>query len=220
MPGKPTLRDLHDPRYDYAERMSGPVPDYLVYVERQTHLKTVAPQMMSGRLQGRVLSMLSALLQPTRILEIGTFTGYATLCLAEGLAGGGTIDTVEGDPETAALARHHFGRSPHADCIELHVGQALQLFATERLDGPYDLIFLDADKAAYPSYFGPAVERLRPGGLLIADNVLWDGKVGTGRRDRVVNGLEHYNRLVTEHGALSCVLLPLRDGLSVARMRQ
>jgi predicted O-methyltransferase YrrM len=215
MPGKPTLRDRIDRSTEYAESLSGPIPDYLLEIERQTHLKTLAPQMMSGRLQGRLLAMLSILQQPRRILEIGTFTGYATLCLAEGLANGGTIDTIEGDAEIAHLARRHFARTPFADSIRLHAEQAEKVLPT--LSGSYDMVFLDGDKRGYPDYLSRLVQLLSPGGLLLTDNVLWDGKAGMNTVDPVVNALRRYNSLVADDKRLSTVVLPIRDGLSVAR---
>lgn len=211
------MRDDPNPLFDYAERLSGPVPDYLERIERRTHLRTLAPQMMCGRLQGRLLSLLSLLLRPRRILEIGTFTGYATLCLAEGLTPDGRIDTIEGNPETAYLARRHFAMSPYASRIELHLGRARALFP--EMTGPYDIIFLDGDKASYPDYLAPCVDRLNRGGLLIADNVLWDGKAGRRAHDREAAALHEYNRRVMDDERLAGVVLPLRDGLSVARKR-
>jgi predicted O-methyltransferase YrrM len=218
MPGKPTLRDRIDPLVDYATRLSGPVPAYLDRVERQTYLKTVAPQQISGRLQGRLLALLSKLTAPTRVLELGTFTGYATLCLAEGVAAGGYVDTVEGDAELASRARHHFAESPLGDRIRLHVGQALPLM--ERLNGPYGLIFLDADKRGYPQYLPRLVDRLRPGGLLLTDNVLWDGKAGRAMDDATVTALRTFNERVVDDPRLESVVLPFRDGLSVVRKRE
>ncbi|WP_238751475.1 O-methyltransferase [Neolewinella maritima] len=204
-----------DPTAAYAEAYSGPVPDYLHDVARQTHLRTVAPQMMSSRLQGRLLALLSTLQRPERILEIGTFTGYATLCLAEGLAENGRIDTIEGDEEMAFLARRHFAASPYADRITLHGGQAQTVLAN--LLGPYELIFLDADKRGYPDYLPSLIERLRPGGLLLADNVLWDGAAGAKASDKSAAALHRYNVLVHQDERLVNLILPLRDGLSVAR---
>lgn len=217
MPGKSTRRDRIDPLVDYAEALSGPVPAYLHYVERQTHLKTIAPQMMSGRLQGRLLALLSKLCQPRRVLELGTFTGYATLCLAEGLGKEGYIDTIEGDAELALLARRHVDGSPYADRIRLHVAPARTVIAGLR--GPYDMIFLDGDKRGYPDYLPLLLPLLAPGGLLLADNVLWDGRAGSKTREKDARALRRYNELVYQHPQLDTVLLPIRDGLSVARRR-
>ena len=217
MPGKPTRRDRIDPFWDYAEAMSGPIPDYLYEVERQTYLKTAAPQMISGRLQGRLLALLSKLQQPARILEIGTFTGYATLCLAEGLREGGMIDTIEGDAEVAFLARQNFATSPYAEQIVLHLGQASDLL--NELTGPYDLIFLDGDKRRYPDYLPLLLSRLEAGGLLLGDNVLWDGRAGGKSRDEDAAALRKYNDFVYQNEQLENLILPLRDGLSVARWK-
>ena len=210
------MRDTIDPTADYAESLSGPIPEHLLEVERQTYLKTMAPQMLSGRLQGRLLSMLSHLHKPTIVLELGAFTGYSALCLAEGLAPGGVVHTIEGNREAAFLARRNFAASPYAGSIHLHVGQATGLLPT--LPDKFDLIFLDGDKRGYPTYFRKLVDRLTPGGLLLADNILWDGKVGKATSDDPdVAALRAYNQLVAKDERLASVVLPLRDGLSIAR---
>lgn len=211
------MRDKIDPLHDYAESLSGPVPDYLNAIERRTYLQTVAPQMMSGRLQGRILSLLSKLLAPRCILEVGTFTAYATLCLAEGLAPGGMLHTVEGDAENAARARRHIAGSPFARQIRLYEEDAT--VAIRRLGLSCDLIFLDADKKSYPEYFAMLSRNLRAGGLLIADNVLWNGKAVDEDPSSVAESIHRYNALVADDPSLDVVMLPLRDGLSIARKR-
>ena len=210
------MRDNINPIYEYAESVSGPVPDYLHEVERQTYLKTMAPQMLSGRLQGRLLAMLSKLRQPATVLEFGTFTGYSALCLAEGLAPNGMIHTIEGNKEMAFLAQGNFANSPFAKQIEIHIGQATDLFPT--LIGPFDLIFLDGDKRSYPDYYPDLIDRLAPGGLLLADNILWDGKVNaSGKLGAEAQALRTYNQLLAEDARMEVVVLPLRDGLSLGR---
>ena len=209
------MRDLIDPQFDYAESVSGPVPEYLLRIERQTYLKTLAPQMMSGRLQGRMLAMLSKLVRPRRILEIGTFTAYGTLCLAEGLREDGELHTVEGDAERAHLARQHILQSPYHDRIHLHVREAADVL--DEIHGNFDLIFLDGDKKGYPRYYRLLVDRLSAGGLLLADNVLWDGKSADHLTDPVAQKLREYNDCIQQDDRLEVVVLPLRDGLSVAR---
>lgn len=210
------MRDNIDPIYEYAESVSGPVPAYLHEVERQTYLKTMAPQMLSGRLQGRLLAMLSKLCRPMTVLEFGTFTGYSALCLAEGLAPGGVIHTIEGNKEMAFLARGNFANTPYAEQIQIHVGQAADLFPT--LSGPFDLIFLDGDKRSYPDYYPDLIDRLTAGGLLLADNILWDGKVSaSGKMGAEAQALRTYNQLLSEDPRMEVVVLPLRDGLSVGR---
>jgi predicted O-methyltransferase YrrM len=210
------MRDEIDPRYEYAEALSGPIPDYLLEVERQTFLKTMAPQMLSGQLQGRLLSLFSKLCQPKTILEVGTFTGYSALCLAEGLVPGGILHAIEGNRETAFLAQQNFAASPFADNVKLHTGQALELLPG--LPFLFDIIFLDGDKRGYPEYFHQLIDRLSPGGLLLADNILWDGKVSASDKPNLdVKALRDYNQLLANDKRVEVVVLPLRDGLSVAR---
>lgn len=210
------MRDTINPLYEYAEALSGPVPSYLLEVERQSFLKTMAPQMLSGQLQGRLLSLLSKLRQPETILEVGTFTGYSALCLAEGLAPGGKLHTIEGNQETAFLARQNFANSPFANSIKLHIGQALELLPG--LPPVFDVVFLDGDKRGYPEYFHQLIDRLSPGGLLLADNILWDGKVSsTSKPNLDIEALRAYNQLLADDARIEVVVLPLRDGLSVAR---
>ena len=210
------MRDDIDPLYEYAQALSGPIPAYLLEVERQTFLKTMAPQMLSGALQGRILSLLSKLRSPKTILEVGTFTGYAALCMAEGLGPEGKLHTIEGNQETAFLARQNFKNSPFAHQIELHVGQALELLPT--LPPTFELVFLDGDKRGYPEYFHQLINRLSAGGLLLADNILWDGKVSaSGKPNPDVQALRAYNQLLAQDPRVEVVVLPLRDGLSIAR---
>ena len=209
------MRDEINVLADYAERLSGPVPGYLDAIERETYLRTVAPQMITGRLQGRILALLSKLIRPRLILEIGTFTGYGSLCLAEGLRAGGKVYTVEGDPEMARRARRNFDRTPLAARIEIVEGNAESTL--RGLEGPFDIIYLDADKRAYPDYFPRLKQLLASGGLLLTDNVCWDGKMVDGRRDPVAESIRAFNELLLEDSDMEVVLLPLRDGLSVAR---
>ena len=211
------MRDLIDLQFDYAESISGPVPEYLLRIERQTYLKTLAPQMMSGRLQGRMLAMLAKLVRPQRVLEIGTFTAYGTLCIAEGLPEDGELHTIEGDAERAHLARQHILQSPYHDRIRLYAGEAAEVL--DDIEGNFDFIFLDGDKKGYPEYYRLLVERLSSGGLLIADNVLWDGKSADHQTDPVAEKLREYNDRLLADPRMEVVVLPLRDGLSVARKR-
>jgi len=210
------MRDDRNPLLDYAEALSGPVPEYLQRLERTTFLRTLAPQMMCSRLQGRVLATLSKLLRPRRVLEVGTFTGYSALCLAEGLAPGGELITLEGNAEVAFIAEQFFAESPFAESILLRRCDATK--EVQALDGQFDLIFLDADKRNYANYFHQLVDRLNPSGLLLSDNVLWDGRVADPTdEDPDVLALKAYNQLLTEDARVEVLILPLRDGLSVAR---
>lgn len=238
------MRDDINLLYDYAEALSGPIPDYLLQLERATFLRTLAPQMMSGRLQGRLLALLSKLHRPKRILELGTFTGYSALCLAEGLLPDGQLDTIEGNLEMAAIARQFFDASPFKTQLQLHTenidgsrpikiqsetgfeagtkcgSQVDSLLARLLEKGTYDIIFLDADKRHYANYFQQLLPHLQPGGLFISDNVLWDGRViHPADTDPDVQALAAYNQLLANDSRVELLLLPLRDGLSIARKK-
>ncbi len=209
------MRDQINRLYEYAEALSGPMPVYLRELERETHLKTLAPQMLSGPLQGRLLALFSKLLGPKHVLEVGTFTGYATLCLAEGLAPDGVIDTIEGNPEITYLAEKYFKRAGFDDRIRQHQGNALEILPT--LTSMYDLVFLDANKREYQAYFDLIIDRIRPGGVLVADNVLWSGRVIDDLSDPDAAALDAFNHRMLADTRLECLLLPLRDGLLVLR---
>ncbi len=220
------MRDDINLLFDYAEALSGQVPTYLHELERATFLRTLAPQMLCGALQGRLLALLSRLLRPKRILELGTFTGYSALCLAEGLPADGRLDTLEGNPEIAAIAQQFFKASPFAEQLHLQLhnmdgsrrGKTDPLIAKLLEAGDYDLIFLDADKRNYANYFHQLIPHLRPGGLFISDNVLWDGRVvNPADSDPDVQALANYNQLLATDPRVDLLLLPLRDGLSIAR---
>ncbi|MEL6670418.1 MAG: O-methyltransferase [Bacteroidota bacterium] len=213
------MRDDINPLFDYAESLSGPIPEYLNQIERRTNLQTLAPQMMCSPLQGRILSLLSKLIQPKRILELGTFTGYSALCLAEGLAAGGELITIEGKPEHALMARRNIDGTPFVDRISV-VEEDVLVYLQVYKSANFDLIFLDAKKRDYRRYFDLAFPHLRPGGLLISDNVTWDGRVlDPADEEAIATGLPAYNRYLAEHEELEMVMLPLRDGLSVARRK-
>ena len=160
---------------EYAQAHSEAEPSVLSALYRQTHLETLLPQMLSGPVQGRFLAMMSRLLQPRYILEVGTFTGYSCICLAEGLAEGGKLITLEVDPEREEMIRDYLKKTHLTDRVELKIGPALALIGD--LAGPFDLVFIDADKENYLAYYQQLLPLTRPGGLIIADNALWDGKV-------------------------------------------
>ena len=184
-------------------------------LERETHLKTVSPQMLSGHLQGRLLRLFSLLLRPENALEIGTFTGYSALCLAEGLPPGGRLHTIEANPELEGLIRKYIDRSGFADRIQLHIGRAEQLIPS--LDGSFDLVFIDAGKQDYALFYELVVDRIHPGGLLLADNVLWSGRVLDPVGDTDAQALHAFNELIQEDPRVENIMLPLRDGLMVMR---
>jgi caffeoyl-CoA O-methyltransferase len=191
----------------------------LAEITRYTNLSQVYPRMLSGHLQGRLLSLISKLLQPNYILEIGTFTGYSALCLAEGLQANGKLVTLEKNPEMEDVAQGFFSKSPYKQHIELLMGDAIELIPT--LDMTFDLIFLDADKTEYLSYYQAVIDKLRPGGVILADNVLWGGKVlGPAQKlDKELKGILDFNKFVHTDPRVESLMLPLRDGISVLRKK-
>lgn len=203
--------------YQYVLTHSEQEPELLQELSRQTHLKVLQPRMLSGPLQGRFLSLISKLIRPQYILEVGTFTGYATLCLAEGLAPEGEIDTIDKNEELVTFQRTFFDRSAYGSQINQHTGEALEILP--KLPTSYDLIFLDADKKNYLNYLPLLLKKLNKGGLLISDNVLWSGKVlsPTNKKDQDTFVLKKFNKSLSNHPELESVLLPLRDGLTLSR---
>jgi predicted O-methyltransferase YrrM len=202
---------------DYATANSSPEPETLKQLTRETNLKTYMPRMLSGHLQGRLLSMLSKLVQPRLIVEVGTFTGYSATCLAEGLAPGGKLITIEISDEVAVLADRHFQNAGIREKTELQVGDALELL--KKINGPVDLVFIDADKENYSAYWDLLFPKLRAGGLMIADNVLWSGKVlePEEQQDEETRGLIAFTKKALAEKNAEQVLLPVRDGLLVIR---
>lgn len=200
---------------EYCEAHSTPESDLLYRLNRETNLKCIKPRMISGHLQGRLLSFISQMMRPKRILEIGTYTGYATLCLAEGLTDEGRIDTIEIDEELEEIIRRYFSQSDYKEKITLYVGDALQVL--KQLDATWDLVFMDAEKDDYIAYYELVMPRLRQGGIILADNVLWSGKViqtvKTG--DKETRALMKFNDYVLADERVKNFLLPFRDGIMV-----
>jgi len=203
---------------DYVARHSEDEPELLAQLNRETHLKILQPRMLSGHFQGRVLSLLSKLIRPKHILEIGTYTGYATLCLSEGLADGGTIDTLDNNEELFDFQRKYFDASPWGTQITQHLGNALDILP--ELSKTYDLVFIDADKENYIQYFHAVLPMMSKGGIILSDNVLWSGKVleEVKSNDKSTRVLLEYNQLLKEDPRVETVLLPIRDGLTVSRV--
>jgi len=193
--------------------------ELLADLNRQTHLKILQPRMLSGPLQGRYLAFLSKLLGAERILEIGTYTGYSALCLAEGLAPSGRLHTIEINDELETFILSYFNRSAYADRLKLHIGDALEIMDT--LQEAWDLIFIDADKPRYLDYYKKLVPQLKSGAVILADNVLWSGKVlkEPDPRDESTLALLEFNRFVQEDERVENLLLPLRDGLMCIRKK-
>jgi len=202
----------------YVTDHSSTVSPLLAQIDRETHLEVLQPRMLSGHFQGRVLSMLSHLLRPTNILEIGTYTGYSALCLAEGLAPDGKLLTIDINEELEQRVRGYFEASAYAKQIEYRIGNAAQIIPT--LQTAFDLIFIDADKQQYPLYYTQALEKLKPGGFILIDNVLWSGKVLDSKyQDKDTTLLRELNLQISQDERVEKVLLPLRDGLYLIRKK-
>ncbi len=203
----------------YASKHSQPEPEILQELTKETWQKVLAPRMLSGHLQGRLLSLLSKIIQPNRILEIGTYTGYSALCLAEGLSENGILHTIDHNEELHAFQRKYFDKSGKGEQIIQHLGDAQQIIPT--LAETFDLIFIDADKKNYPNYLQLIIPKLSEGGVILSDNVLWSGKVVAEVQpdDADTNALLEYNTLLRNHPQLESVLLPIRDGLTLTRKR-
>jgi predicted O-methyltransferase YrrM len=202
----------------YVTEHSSAVSPLLSQIDRETHLEVLQPRMLSGHFQGRVLSMLAQLLKPTAILEIGTYTGYSALCLAEGLSPDGKLITIDVNEELAPRVRSYFEASAYAQQIDYRIGNAAQLIPT--LQYTFDLIFIDADKQQYPLYYEQALEKLKPGGFILIDNVLWSGKVlDTQHQDKDSVLLRELNLKISQDARVEKVLLPIRDGLYLIRKK-
>ena len=203
----------------YAVDHSGDEPELLQQLTRETWQKVLAPRMSSGHYQGRVLSMISKLVQPKNILEIGTFTGYAALCLAEGMQVNGTLDTIDINEELYDIQRTYFDASGYGTQIKQHTGNALDIIPT--LAKKFDLVFIDADKSNYVTYLELLLPTLNPGAVILSDNVLWSGKVveKVNPKDIDTKALLQYNKILKEHPKLETVLLPIRDGLTISRVK-
>jgi len=193
--------------------------EYLAKINRATHVKLINPRMCSGHLQGRVLSMFCHMIQPNRILELGTFTGYSALCMAEALPEGGVLHTIECDDELEDFILQNFAGSAYGDKIKLHIGDAL--VEIEKLNETLDLVFIDADKREYLAYYEAVLPKLRHGGYILADNTLWDGKVlkAVEPNDKQTIEIMRFNDFVAADPRVEKVILPLRDGLTVIRKK-
>ena len=210
---------LSDELDSYVTNHSENEPELLAQLNKETHQKILQPRMVSGHFQGRVLSMLSKIIHPTSILEVGTYTGYATLCLAEGLAENGTIDTLDIEEELVDFQRKYFDKTIWANQITQHLGDALEIIPT--LNKKYDLVFIDADKENYINYFHLIVPMMNKGGIILSDNVLWSGKVleEVKTSDITTQILLEYNQLLKNDTRVETVLFPIRDGLTVSRVK-
>jgi len=201
---------------EYLINHSEKEPEILSDLNRETNQKVLQPRMISGTYQGRLLSIISKIINPKKILEIGTFTGYSTLCLAEGLDKNGQIHTVDINEELYDLQRKYFKKSSFNSNITQHLGNALEIIP--KLDHDFDLIFLDADKINYPKYLDILIVRLKKGGVLLSDNVLWDGKVlnEISQKDKSTKAIVEYNKMLNNRTDMDSVILPIRDGITIS----
>ena len=202
---------------EYISNHSTPENNILASITRDTHLHVLNPHMLSGHVQGRVLSMISWMLRPKRILELGTFTGYSALCLAEGLAEGGKLVTIEHNDELEDTIRRNFAKSPLSNRIDLRIGDCK--LEIGNLEGPFDLVFIDADKREYCAYLDLVYPLVPVGGFILADNTLWDGHIidPAYDKDKQTLGLRAFNDRVAADERFEQVILPLRDGLTIIR---
>jgi|TARA_Y100000022_G_scaffold45539_1_gene38162 predicted O-methyltransferase YrrM len=204
---------------DYVVQHTENEPELLRELSRETFQKMLQPRMLSGHFQGRILSFLSKLIRPKKILELGTFTGYSALCLAEGLDKDGELHTIDKNEELVSFQRRYFNRSIHGSKIHQHTGCALEII--KKLNYKFDLIFIDADKSNYVNYFNLLADKIKRGGVLISDNVLWSGKViePLENSDLSTKVLLEYNKLLKEDPRFETILLPIRDGLTLSIKR-
>ena len=203
---------------DYIEHHSEKEPQHLAALNKETYQKILLPRMLSGHFQGRVLSMLSKLIRPVNILEIGTYTGYSALCLCEGMQENGQLHTIDIKEELIDFQRKHFDKSPWGKQIVQYLGEAIDIIPD--LDLKFDLVFIDADKENYINYFEMIVPKMNKGGIILSDNVLWSGKVlePLQKNDLSTKILLEYNQLLNNDPRVETVLLPIRDGLTVSRV--
>lgn len=203
----------------YIDSHIDPEPENLRRLNRRAQIQLLYGRMCSGHLQGRLLTMLTRMIAPHRVLEIGAYAGYSALCLAEGLPEGGEVHTVEIDDELEDFIRQGFAESPYGGRVTLHIGDAMSI--VPQLDGEWDLVFIDGNKRGYVEYYNMVMPRLVKGGYIFADNTLWDGKVVDlkANRDAQTRGVAEFNDLVAADPAVERVILPLRDGLTIIRKK-
>ncbi len=199
----------------YVQKHTTEESELLKRIDRETHANVLMPRMLSGHLQGRVLSMLSKIANPKTILEIGTYTGYSAICLAEGIKKGGTLITLDINEELEERVRGYFSEANLNDIIDYRIGNALDIIPT--LSNRFDLIFIDADKINYCNYYDLVIDKMNEGGMILADNVLWSGKVLSAQPDKDTRAIIEFNRKVTDDSRVENVLFPVRDGLMVIR---
>ncbi|MBQ0053827.1 MAG: O-methyltransferase [Bacteroidales bacterium] len=217
---------MNDPLYEYIERNSTRQTEALDWVERQTHLRSIYSHMLCGPVEGRLLNLLTSMIRPERALELGVFTGYSSICIASALPAGAHLDALEINDELEDVIRGGYARAGVEDRINLILGNANE--SLSQLSGPYDLVFIDANKREYVKYYNAVIDKVRPGGFILADNVLWSGKVlemehvsgsGAHHTDAQTKGIMEFNELVANDPRVENVIIPLRDGLNIIRKK-
>lgn len=203
----------------YILEHSAKEPEFLAKLNRETNQKVLQPRMLSGNYQGRILSIISKIIAPKSILEIGTYTGYSALCLAEGLAKDGMLHTIDINEELHDFQQRYFQASDYKDKITQYIGDAREIIP--QINAKFDLVFIDADKPNYPTYFDLIIEKMNPGGVILSDNVLWSGKVVEAVKtdDESTQALLKYNKMLVEDDRVETVILPIRDGLTLTRVK-
>jgi caffeoyl-CoA O-methyltransferase len=214
----PEMEFIEQELQAYVEAHTSPESTLLQQIDRDTHAYVLMPRMLSGHLQGRLLAMLAHMIKPRAVLEIGTYTGYSALCMAEGLHPEGVLHTIDINEELESRVRGYFSRSAWAEKIQYHIGNALEL--VPQLNQAWDLVFIDADKRNYAAYYKLVIGQMARGGYIIADNVLWSGKVAQAHvTDKDTEALRMFNRMIQEDERVENVLLPVRDGLMIIRKK-
>ena len=208
---------ISDKLADYLNKNSEKEPEILSQLSKETHQKILQPRMLSGHIQGRFLSFISKIKSPEKILEIGTYTGYSTICLAEGLSKNGKIDTIDKNEELIKIQNKYFEKSGFRNKIIQHTGNALDIL--KNLNEKYDIVFIDADKENYINYFNQVSNKLSKNGIIISDNVLWSGKVlDSHQKDEETSTLVEFNKIVNHDKRFKSIILPIRDGISISRL--
>lgn len=204
---------------DYVVSHSQPEPQLLQQLSKETWQKVLNPRMLSGAYQGRLLAMISKIIHPKTILEIGTYTGYSALCLAEGMHQNGQLITIDKNEELENFAKKYFDKSDYKKQIKQLIGNAIDVIPT--LTQKFDLVFIDADKSNYINYFNLIIDKMNPGGIILSDNVLWNGKVTEAIKpnDKDTNALVTYNKILNSDTRVETILLPIRDGLTITRVK-
>lgn len=203
--------------FNYSLSKSSKEPKILNDLNRETHLKILNPRMLSGHYQGRILSLVSKIIKPKTVLEIGTYTGYSTICLSEGLDKNGSIHTIDHNEELLVIQNKYFKKAGISEKVKQYTGDATKIIKKLNLD--FDLVFIDADKENYPLYFDSIIEKVNPGGVIIADNILWSGKIleKVEEEDYATKSIIEFNDKVKNDDRVETIILPIRDGLSLIR---